>query len=128
MTISNGFNRDKLKGYLSEIDRHDDELASLKGSYMEQCKRPRAAINEILTTVKDDGVNTVAFRQLLKSHRAERAEDKRIAALDMADRADYEAMMDALGAYADTPLGQAALDRVKPRDDEAALDSLGRGS
>ena len=64
----------------------------------------------------------------MKAHRDERAQDKRIAALDMADRADYETIMEALGAYADTELGQAALARAKAQEEnDAALNNLGRG-
>ena len=70
----------------------------------------------------------MAFRNALKAHRDERAQEKRVAALDMADRADYETIMEALGAYADTELGQAALARAQAQEaNDAALDSLGRG-
>lgn len=117
----------ELQGYLAEIDRHDDELANLKGSYMEQCQGPRAAIKEIIVAADEAGHNPVAFRAVLKTHRADRAEEKRIAALDMADRSDYESMMAALGPYADTELGQAALAKAQPPSSEEALNSLGRG-
>ena len=33
MLSNDPYSRDKLEGYLSEIDRYDDELASFKGSY-----------------------------------------------------------------------------------------------
>ena len=128
MLSNHAYSKEKLEGYLSEIDRYDDELASLRGSYMEECKAPRARIKEIITTAKDAGVNAVAFRNALKAHRDERAQEKRIAALDMVDRADYETIMEALGAYADTELGQAALARAKAQDEnDEALNSLGRG-
>jgi len=129
MLTNSAYSKDKLEGYLKEIDRYDDELLSLRGSYMEECKAPRERIKEVITSAKDAGINPVAFRNALKAHRDERAQEKRIAALDMADRADYETIMEALGAYADTELGQAAIDSAKRLHDEnqAVLDQLGRG-
>jgi len=129
MLSNSAYSKEKLEGYLSEIDRQDDELASLKGSYMESCRGPRAQIKEIIAAAKDAGVNPVAFRNALKAHRDERAQEKRVADLDMADRADYETIMAALGAYADTELGQAALKTATDyqAQNDAALDSLGRG-
>ena len=129
MLNSNVYSKEKLEGYLSEIDVCDDEIAGHKGEYMQRCQGPRARIGEIMVAAKDSGVNPVAFRNALKAHRDERAQEKRVAALDIADRADYETIMEALGAYADTELGQAALARAKAQEEnDAALDGLGRGS
>ena len=128
MLSNTPYSKDKLEGYLSEIDVCDDEIASYKGEYMQRCVGPRDRIKEIMTAAKDGGVNPVAFRNALKAHRDERAQEKRIAALDVADRADYETIMEALGAYADTELGQAALARAQAQqENDAALDGLGRG-
>jgi uncharacterized protein (UPF0335 family) len=115
----------QLQGYLDEIDRYDDELDSIRGRYMEECKGPRDAIKEIIVSAKDAGHNPVAFRELLKTHRADRAEEKRIAKMDLADRADYDTMLAAFGEFGDTPLGAAALEKAK--QSEEALNSLGRG-
>ena len=128
MLNSNVYSKEKLEGYLSEIDVCDDEIATHKGEYMERCKGPRERIGEIIVAAKEAGVNPVAFRNALKAHRDERAQEKRVAALDIADRADYETIMEALGAYADTELGKAALARARAQEEnDAALNSLGRG-
>ena len=63
MLSNTAYSREKLEVYLSEIDRYDDELASLRGSYMEECKAPRERIKEIIVAAKDAGVNAVAFRK-----------------------------------------------------------------
>jgi uncharacterized protein (UPF0335 family) len=118
---SNGFDRDQLAGYLSEIDRADDELDSLRGEYMAECKGPRSQIKEIMAAVKEAGVNRRAFRVVLAEHRAERKQAKRVAALETDDAMDYEAMKDALGAFGETELGAAALRRAKG---EETLDTL----
>jgi uncharacterized protein (UPF0335 family) len=125
---SNGFDRNKLEGYLSEIDVADDELDSLRGEYMQKCKGPRSQIKEIMATVKEDGVNVKAFRAVLSDHRFERKQQKVVAALESDDAQDYDAMLEALGAFSDTPLGEAALSRAKPANEgDEVLDNLGRG-
>jgi hypothetical protein len=105
-----------LQGYLDEIDLQDDELDRLRGAYMEECKGPREHIKEILTSVKEAGLNMVAFRVTLKEHRDLRRHERRVAELDLADKADYESMVTALGEFGATPLGGAALKRAKEKD------------
>src|SRR6516165_7550333 len=46
-----------LEGYLKELDVQFDELDSLRGSYMAQCKGPRGQIKEILASAKEAGIN-----------------------------------------------------------------------
>jgi hypothetical protein len=111
-----------LQGYLSEIDRQDDELDHLRGSYMNDCKGPREAIKEIMASAREAGVNMKAFRELLAEHRSQRRHEKRLAAFEPEDLDSYDAMEAALGEFRTTPLGGAALDRVKPRKDP--LDDL----
>jgi hypothetical protein len=117
--------------FLHAIDAADDELASLRGTYMSQCKGPRATIAEIKGSAREAGVNMKAFAVVLKGHRADRAQEKRIAALEEDDVAAFEEMAAALGAFADTPLGGAALEGARPkrgkRRKEDALDTLHGG-
>jgi hypothetical protein len=116
-----------ISGYLAAIDEADDELASLRGGYMAQCKGPRATIREIRDSAREAGINMPAFSVLLKGHRDERKQAKRIAELEGDDAGAYEEMQAALGEFASTPLGSAALEGAKPRGRrrrDAALDSL----
>jgi uncharacterized protein (UPF0335 family) len=106
---------DQLKGFLDEIDRHDDELASLRGSFMAQCKGPHEAIREILTSLRESGTNMKAFRVMLKGHRNDRKQAARVAELEIEDAQAYETMIKALGEFADTPLGSAAIDGARRR-------------
>lgn len=120
----NGFKGDELKGYLSEIAGADDELLSMKSAYMLQCKGPRRKIRDVMVAAKSAGMNMVALRTLVADDRARRRQERRIDALEADDKADYDAMQEALGELADTPLGQAALRLVKG-DGEQSLDNLG---
>jgi hypothetical protein len=122
---SNGFDGDQLKNYLEEIAHRDGELLSLKSDYMLKCKGPRGQIREIMKAAKEAGINMTALREVIDDDRVRRRRERRIAELEADDLADYEAMEEALGDYGTTPLGAAALQRAKPRD-ESALDSLTR--
>jgi hypothetical protein len=124
---TNGYSSDLVKGLISEIDAQDDELASLRGSYMEDCKGPRAAIKEIKGRAREEGINPVAFNELLAQHRNARAEQKRLAAMETDDRDAFDILEQALGEFVDTPLGEAAMNRAKPKPSgDEVLDSLGQ--
>jgi hypothetical protein len=115
-----------IADYLEEIDPHLDELASLQGTYMANCKGPQGRIREIKTEMKDAGVDMSAFAEVLKDHIAERKRRKRVEALEPEARDHYEDMRASLGDYGDTPLGAAALDKARPpkRSGDETLDSL----
>ena len=123
---TNGYSSDLVKGLFAEIDRQDDELASLRGSYMADCQGPRAAIKEIKGRAREEGINLVAFNELLAQHRSARAEQKRLSQLEPDDLDAFNLLEQALGEFVDTPLGEAALNRAKPKPSgDEVLDSLG---
>ena len=101
--------------YLIEIDKADDELATLQSQYMTSCKRPRGWLRDTMASAKEAGINMSAFRTMVAGHRAQRKQEKKIAELESDDAADFDAMVEALGAFGDTPLGGAALDRAARR-------------
>ena len=116
----------ELKGYLDRIDEQDDVLASLRGTYMNECKSPHESIREVLTEAREAGVNMKAFRVLLKGHRNDRKQLARIAELESEDADAHAEMVEALGEFADTPLGAAAVESAKPKRGRrgSALDTL----
>lgn len=118
---SNGFNAEQLEKYLKPIDKADDELLDLKVKHMSLCKGPRGKIRDAMATAKEAGINLVAFRELVALRRADRAQERRIADLEADDLADYNSMCEALGEFADTPLGAAALAKAK-RGEETLSD------
>jgi uncharacterized protein (UPF0335 family) len=120
---TNGFSAEKLGRIIDQIDRLDDELSTLRGQYMKACQSPRGRIRDVLAVARHDGANLVALREILHKHRQERRQQARIDALEADDQAEYEMMVDALGDYGSTELGQSALDRA--RHAERVLDNLG---
>ena len=125
MTDTNGYTKEQLAGYLTEIDAELDELASLKGSYMESCRGPRSTIKDIKGRAKEGGINPRAFAEILHQHITDRAEQKRLAGMEPDDLDAFKLMEEALGDFGSTELGSAALDRAKPKAGDEVLDSLG---
>lgn len=121
----NGYG-EQIQSFLDRIGALDDELLSLRASYMNECKGPRGRIRDVLLEVRESSINTRAFRELLQQHRDERRRQARVDALEADDRDAYDVLIDALGPFAATPLGQAALDRAKPRQEgDETLRTLG---
>jgi uncharacterized protein (UPF0335 family) len=121
---SNEFDGKQLEKYLREIDRADDKLIKLKTEHMDACKGPRGQIRNIMKEARESGVNMEALRTVIAKHRAERKIEQRISELEADDAADYEAMQEALGAFGDTDLGQAALRKAKRGGGSEKLDTL----
>ena len=121
---SNGMNGEGLQHYLAEIDEADDELLALKINHMNACKGPRGRIRDLMKEARETVANNAAFRAVVAKHRAERKIEARIAELEADDREDFDKMQEALGAFSDTDLGQAALRKAKPKKGSDKLDTL----
>lgn len=120
---SNGFDGKMLEKYLRDIDKADDALIKLKVEHMTACKGPRGQIRNVMKEARASGVNMEALRTVVARHRADRKIDQRVSEMEADDRQDYEAMEEALGAFADTDLGKAALSKAKGKGGEK-LDNL----
>jgi len=119
MPNTNGGPLASVRGFLQEIDRVDDELATLRGEYMQACQGPRQELKDIMTAAADAEIDMSSFRVLLKEHRDARAHAKRLAELDLAQRASYAEMITALGELATSPLGQAAISKANKNEARA---------
>jgi hypothetical protein len=121
----NGYDGEKIEKFLTAIDKLDDELMTLKGEYMASCRGPRQRIKDVLARVRENDVNMVAFRELLRSHRDDRPRQARLDALEADDQDADELLLGALGEFGETELGKAALSRARPRSDgDQTLNSL----
>jgi uncharacterized protein (UPF0335 family) len=122
-----GVDGETIRKYLGQIDKADDKLVKLKVEHMSACKGPRGQIRGVMKEARESGINMPALRAIIAAHRSERKIDQRIDELEADDRADYDAMLEALGAFGDTPLGEAALRKAKPKggdDNVSKLDTL----
>ena len=122
---TNSFDGEMLKRYLGAIDESDDELLDLKVEHLNACKPIRARIKNTMKEARNAGLNMESFRALVAKHRSERKIEQRIAELEADAAADLAEMKRSMGVLADTPLGQAALERAAQQHGGDALDSLG---
>lgn len=104
-----------IERYLGEIDKADDALTELKVEHMSACKGPRGKIRALMKEARETLPSIEAFRTIVAAHRSERKIEQRIAELEADDLQEFERMQEALGAFADTPLGDAALKKAKPK-------------
>jgi hypothetical protein len=100
--VTNGYDSEKLEGYLIQIDAADDALLKLKMHYMERCKGPRGEIAAVFEAAKEAGIPQTAFRAVVKNRRLQRKIAANTAKLEADDRDSYDRM-----------LGQAAADRAR---------------
>lgn len=91
---SNGYDPDQLKAFVERIERLEEEKRTIADD-----------IKEVYAEAKSNGFDTKVLRQVVRERR-----------MDDADRREREALLDtyraALGMLADTPLGQAAMDKA----------------
>jgi hypothetical protein len=118
---SNGYDGDQLKEYLEAIEAEHDELDKLKSAHMLACKGPRGRIKETMAAVREAEIKMPAFKAVLARRLAERKLARQVAELEDDDAHAHELMLAALGEFANTPLGRAAIARITTGAD---LDSL----
>lgn len=109
---------------LHEIEGCLADLLSERGAYMNRCRAIRERITAAYDQAKDAGLPRKALKTLVKNREAVRKIEERIAALEEDEAANYAALQAALGDFADTPLGEAAMSRAKPKSEGDTLDSL----
>jgi len=128
----------KAAPFLKRVEDFNEQLESLRGSYMASCKAVREQIKTVYTDAKDAGVRPRPLKGLVKHRQLSRKQDKITASMiDEDDVAIYQQLVEALG-----PLGAAAArrrgftDMVKEtiaEGDQLAqangdLDKVGRGA
>ena len=106
---TNGFNPERIRGFVSEIEQEFDKLASEKGAFMERCKVIRSRIDDVYKSAKAVGVPKTPLKAVVKTRKLERdLKDIRDDLEDIDERDKYDLIREALGDFASSPLGQAA--------------------
>src|SRR5690348_13404687 len=97
---SNGFDADKLQGYIGRIEDIETEISSTMGAAMRECKTLRDDIRDVVTEAKDAGIPVKALKAELKLRALDRDKAKIVARLDQEDEQSLEAIQSALGEFA----------------------------
>jgi uncharacterized protein (UPF0335 family) len=120
----NGFDSAVLGDIVDRIEREFGELLKLRSDYMNRCQIPRGRIKDIYAEAKESGIPRKELRLVVEERESTRKLAAKFAELEADEQATVEMIRDALGPFADTPLGAAALKRAE--SDEETLDSLAR--
>lgn len=121
---SNGFDGEKLQGYIAKIESYFADMESEKGAYMRRCKSIRGSIDVVYEEAKALGIPKKVLKAHVDLRKLEARKEALVANLDGDDAETFEMISDVLGDFATLPLGKAALQRAVDPDDAAALDSL----
>jgi uncharacterized protein (UPF0335 family) len=96
-----------VKKCIKEIEECLDEIASLKGSYMKDCKEVRDEMASIFMRAKDKGVNIRAVKTLIATRLMQDTIDRKVGDLDIDQLATYRQYAEAAEAWSTTPLAKA---------------------
>lgn len=98
--------------------RIEDDKNSLRQGHRTKIGKLTEQQADVIARVKDGGHNVRAFKELLNEEKDRRRVENRKAKLEDEEVDALDAMRDALGAFADSPLGRAALGEEQPEADE----------
>jgi Arc/MetJ-type ribon-helix-helix transcriptional regulator len=119
---TNGFDREKLQDIVGRIEQCFADLLSERGAYMNRCRGIREGITAAYDDAKAQGIPKKELRALVKTRELERKIAAQFAELEADEQQNYQMIQEALGDFADSPLGAAAVERAKKKGE--ALDSL----
>ncbi|MEE7460649.1 hypothetical protein MFUR16E_04545 [Methylobacterium fujisawaense] len=105
--------------------RIEDDKNSLRQAHRTKVGQLTAQQTDVKTLVKDKGYSLRAFNELINEEKDRRRVANRQAGLEDDDVDALEAMKNALGAFADTPMGRAAMKAAGASDDDFEQDVRG---
>lgn len=114
MQTSNGYEADKLKGVISQIQTLEARKLSIKMTAARECQTVAKDIDAVIKAAKAElGVPPKVLKAKVKElqllAKAEALRDE----MDEDDQDEFDLVSDALGDFAWTPLGAAALQAVQ---------------
>lgn len=110
----NGFDPEKVRSFVWRIESLKDDIASIMERAMQECKQVHSDIRLVYDEAKDEaGIPRNALKSVIKARGHERKADKVRGDLEDDVQEIHDQIRLALGDFADTPLGQAALDDLK---------------
>jgi hypothetical protein len=118
---SNGFDPDVLQDIVGRLDELDSTLASERGRFMKRCRDIAEDRKGVMTEAKARGIPLKPLKVELKARKLAHKIEELRSELE-ADDADQAVLIrEALGDYADLPLGKAAVDADERRKADGEL-------
>lgn len=107
----NRANSDEMAAYINRLEELDSELLREKMAYMERARRIQENKKEVLDEARENGLSKKAVRAVVKVRDLERKAEAAREDLEDDDAAVFDDIREALGDFADSPLGKAAVER-----------------
>ena len=105
----NSPDQEDVRAAVSNIEQRYTELASERGIYMSKCRRNRDEMANHYDEAANKGIAKKLLKKIVKERELERKIDALAFDLEPDERSELEMLVEKLGEFANTPLGQAAM-------------------
>lgn len=105
----NGFDPQIAQGFVDRIENLYADIATEKSEFMTRCKVIHGDVKEVLTEAKNAGIPKKALRNVIKKRKLENDIEGIRADLEGDDQDSFDQLVFALGKFAETGLGAAAV-------------------
>lgn len=116
----NRANADEMASFVDKFEELEKEKLREKMSYMERCRRITEQQKELLDDAKSQGLPKNVVKAVAKARELERKIEALVEDLEDDAHQIFKDIREALGDYADLPLGQAAVSREEEDDDRTS--------
>jgi len=110
----NKIDPDVADRYVQRIEQLHDDIATLQAENAERCQNIREDVKEVYHDVFEAGLAPKPLKALIKVRELSRKAHAVRKKLDLDQRAEFEQLVEALGEFAETPLGEAAVLAAEP--------------
>src|SRR5580765_788351 len=105
----NGIDPDIADNYVQRIEQLADDIATLQAENAERCQNIREDVKEVYHDAFEAGLAPKPLKALIKVRELSRKQHAVRKKLDLDQLAEFEQLVEALGEFAETPLGAAAM-------------------
>ncbi|UDF29337.1 UNVERIFIED_ORG: hypothetical protein LHK14_17765 [Roseateles sp. XES5] len=116
----NRANPEEMASFIDKYEQLEQECLREKMAYMERCRRIRAQQKELLDDGKTQGLPKNVVKAVVKARELERKVEALMEELEDDAQQVFKDIREALGDYADLPLGQAAVSREETDDERTS--------
>lgn len=110
---SNGFDPEDVRNAVDRIENLKADIASIMGEALNECRGVHVSIKDVYDEAKSEhGIPKKALRSVIKARELERKARAVRDNLEPEVMDEHDMIRHALGALADLPLGEAALERA----------------
>ena len=110
----NKIDPDVADRYVQRIEQLHDDIATLQAENAERCQNIREDVKEVYHDAREAGLAIKPLKALIKVRELSRKAHAVRKKLDLDQRAEFEQLVEALGEFAETPLGEAAVLAAEP--------------